>query len=202
MESELATAKAALRTKIRAALKTISAEARTLASAQACDRVRAQPVWQNARAVLLFASRAEELDLWPLVAEALAEGKTVALPRFVSPTKSYVAARIQDLRTDIRIGYYNIREPAEHCGEILPELPDLVLVPGVAFDAQGRRLGHGRGFYDRLLSDMRGLKCGVAFEEQMVAEVPTNERDVGMDFILTPTRWIKVGAGEKRQDAV
>lgn len=202
MEMELPAVRAALRTRIRAALKTISAEARAHASAQACDRVRAQPVWKNARSILSFAPLPEELDLWPLLAEALAEGKAVALPRFVSQTQTYVAARIQDLRTGIRVGQFNIREPAKHCVEIQPDLPDMVLVPGVAFDSHGRRLGHGRGFYDRLLTGMRGLKCGVAFDEQIVTEVPTNAHDVGMNFILTPTRWMRAGDGGKLQDAV
>ncbi len=200
METELLAAKAALRTRIRAALKTISAEARALASTQACARVRAQPVWKNARTVLLFAPRSEELDLWPLVAEALAGGKTMALPRFVSQTQLYVAARIQDVRTDIRTGYFNIREPAEHCVETLSGRLDLVMVPGVAFDLHGRRLGHGRGFYDRLLTGIPGLKCGVAFDEQIVGKVPSAAHDVRMDSILTPTRWIKTGVGSEFQD--
>jgi 5-formyltetrahydrofolate cyclo-ligase len=69
---------------------------------------------------------------------------------------------------------------------------DLVLVPGVGFDLQGRRLGRGRGFYDRLLADVDGIKCGVAFEEQVVSEIPVGPRDVRLNFILTPTRCVEV----------
>jgi 5-formyltetrahydrofolate cyclo-ligase len=67
----------------------------------------------------------------------------------------------------------------------------LVLVPGVAFDLRGRRLGRGKGFYDRLLADAGGLKCGVAFDEQIVTEIPVEPHDVSVDCILTPTRWIQ-----------
>ena len=69
---------------------------------------------------------------------------------------------------------------------------DLVLVPGVAFDLQGRRLGRGRGFYDRLLADVDGIKCGIAFDEQMVNEVPAGPPDVRLNFILTPTRCVEI----------
>ena len=66
---------------------------------------------------------------------------------------------------------------------------DLVLVPGVAFDAQGRRLGRGKGFYDRLLAKVRGHKCGVAFDVQIVSGLPEEPHDVRVDSILTPSRW-------------
>ncbi|MEY2466031.1 MAG: 5-formyltetrahydrofolate cyclo-ligase, partial [Verrucomicrobiota bacterium] len=68
---------------------------------------------------------------------------------------------------------------------------DLILVPGVAFELHGRRLGRGKGFYDRLLADMRGTTCGVAFDEQIVAEIPVEPHDVHLDYLLTPTRWIE-----------
>jgi 5-formyltetrahydrofolate cyclo-ligase len=68
----------------------------------------------------------------------------------------------------------------------------LILVPGVAFDLQGNRLGRGKGFYDRLLAEIRGVKCGVAFEEQIVDEIPVGSHDAAMDFIVTPSRVITI----------
>jgi len=70
---------------------------------------------------------------------------------------------------------------------------DLILVPGVAFDLRGRRLGRGRGFYDRLLLETGGVKCGIAFDEQIAGEVPTGKYDLQMNFILTPTRCVETG---------
>ena len=71
-------------------------------------------------------------------------------------------------------------------------LTDLILVPGVAFDLHGRRLGRGKGFYDQLLAAVRGTTCGVAFEQQMVREVPVEPHDIHLNSILTPTRWIEL----------
>jgi 5-formyltetrahydrofolate cyclo-ligase len=67
----------------------------------------------------------------------------------------------------------------------------LALVPGVAFDVRGGRLGRGRGFYDRLLAGVSGAKCGVAFDEQIVDAVPAGPLDIRLNCILTPTRWIE-----------
>jgi 5-formyltetrahydrofolate cyclo-ligase len=90
------------------------------------------------------------------------------------------------------IGEFGIREPAAKCAEIPFGKFDLVLVPGVAFDLRGCRLGRGRGFYDRLLVEVRGVKCGVAFDDQIVNEIPAGTLDVQVDFILTATRCVKV----------
>jgi 5-formyltetrahydrofolate cyclo-ligase len=191
MTSDLSGLKATLRAEVRAKLAALSIEARAAASARLCDRLRESETWRNAKSILLFAPLAEEPDVWPLAEAVLAEKKVLALPRFTPATAVYVAALVRDLTRDIVVGRFQIREPAEAC----PELPlaglELVLVPGVAFDLSGHRLGRGRGFYDRLLGGIRGAKCGVAFDEQISDEVPSAAHDVRMDFILTPTRWAK-----------
>jgi 5-formyltetrahydrofolate cyclo-ligase len=60
----------------------------------------------------------------------------------------------------------------------------------VAFDLHGHRLGRGKGYYDRLLTAVRGTACGVAFDQQLVPEIPIGPHDVRMNCLLTPTRWI------------
>lgn len=192
MQTDLSEAKAALRRQISAALAGISPEKRRADSTEICARMRELPAWQNARSVLLFAPMPEEPDIGPLLAEALAAGKITALPRFHAATRNYVAARVQDLRSDIVTGRFGIREPAARCPEIPLNQLDLVLVPGVAFDRQGHRLGRGRGYYDRLLAEVCGVKCGIAFEEQMANEVPAGPGDVRLDFMVTPGRGVKI----------
>ncbi len=186
MQTDLREAKAALRRQISAAFAAMPAEHRAAGSPQICARLRELPAWKNARAVLLFAPMPEEPDIWPLLAETLAAGKITALPRFHAATRHYTAARVQDLRTDVVSGHIGIREPAASCPEIPLHHFDLLLVPGVAFDRHGHRLGRGRGYYDRLLAEVRGVKCGIAFEEQMADAVPVGPADVRMDFVVTP----------------
>ena len=192
MQPDIQAAKAALRKQIRDALEKISPAARTALSAQIRDRLKEQAIWKNAGAVLFFSPLPDELDLWPLLEDALAGGKIAALPRFNPAAKSYIACRVQNLRSEIVTGEFGIREPAARCAGIPLDRLDLILVPGVAFDLQGRRLGRGRGFYDHLLADVRGVKCGITFDEQMVNDVPAGPSDVRMNFILTPPRSAEI----------
>ncbi len=151
-----------------------------------------QALWKQAQSVLFFAPLPEELDVWPLLAKAISLGKAVALPRFVAEEKTYVACEVRHLTRDVRVGYFGIREPAERCAPVSSNRVDLILVPGVAFDLHGRRLGRGKGFYDQLLTMVRGMTCGVAFDEQVVPEIPIEPHDVELNCLLTPTRWIEM----------
>lgn len=183
--------KTELRAKICARLKSISPEQRAAASAQLCSRLKASDIWHAAKSVLLFAPLLDEPDIWPLLTEALAAGKPVALPAFIPGTNVYAARQIIDPAHDIIAGQFGIREPLPSCPEVPLNRLDLVLVPGLAFDACGARLGRGKGFYDRLLAAVRGTMCGVAFDEQMVDAVPVGPLDIRLNCILTPTRWIE-----------
>jgi 5-formyltetrahydrofolate cyclo-ligase len=141
---------------------------------------------------LFFAPLPAEVDLWPLLEEGFAAGKIVALPRFDSASQSYIACRVQNLRDEIISGQFSIREAHKNCVEIPSREIDLVLVPGIAFDLHGHRLGRGKGFYDRLLAEIRGVKCGAAFDEQIAEKIPVEPHDILMDFILTPTRCAEI----------
>ena len=188
METGNQNAKAALRRKIRARLSKISAAGRGASSLKLCARLKEQPFFQTAATILFFAPLPDEADVWPLLQESLVAGKIVALPQFDAATQNYVVRRVQNLQSEIVTGQFRVREPKSGCAKIPLEKFDLVLVPGTAFDLRGNRLGRGKGFYDRLLQNVRGVKCGIAFDEQVVKEVPTENPDVPVDFILTPTR--------------
>ena len=192
MQTNIQNAKAALRKQFRGALQKISPAARDAMSAQIRDQLKEQTIWKNAASVLFFAPLPDEPDVWPLLEDALAGKKIAALPRFDSASHGYVACRVKNLRSEIVTGQFGIREPGAKCVEISLNRLDLVLVPGVAFDLQGRRLGRGRGFYDRLLADVDGFKCGVTFDEQVAGEIPAGPQDVRLNFILTPTRCVEI----------
>jgi 5-formyltetrahydrofolate cyclo-ligase len=184
--------KAMLRRKVALEVRGLSPERRTAAAARARAALQQQRIWQDARSVLLFAPLPEELDVWPLVNAALASGKQVALPRYTGASSEYIACWVREPEKELELGQYGIREPNERC-TIAPLLRlDFILVPGVAFDLHGRRLGRGRGHYDRMLAAARGTTCGAAFDEQIVREVPVEPHDVHLNCILTPTRWIEL----------
>ena len=191
MGAGLKDAKSALRREIRARLAGLTGPHRAGAAAAACALLRRQPAWQEAKSILFYAPLPDELDVWPLLLDALAERKEVGLPRFSPAAGAYVACRVREPERDVARGHLNIREPVSTC-PTLPLTLDLILVPGVAFDLRGRRLGRGKGFYDQLLASARGMTCGVAFDEQIVPEVPVEPHDMHLSCILTPTRWLEL----------
>jgi 5-formyltetrahydrofolate cyclo-ligase len=185
-------AKAALRAKIAADLKKLNAIERAALAIELCARLEQQAVWRSAKILLFYAPLPDEPDLWRLLEDSLALGKTVALPRFQPEQGAYVACHITQVGPDLQAGKFGIREPRESCPIIPLNRLDLVLVPGVAFDLNGHRLGRGKGYYDRLLADAAGSTCGVAFDQQIVSQVPSEPHDVRLSCILTPTRWHEV----------
>ncbi|MFM8471580.1 MAG: 5-formyltetrahydrofolate cyclo-ligase [Limisphaerales bacterium] len=186
--------KVALRAQLRAELKALAATDRAFASAELCARVRTSSAWQSARAVLLFFPVASEPDIAPLLADALAAGKLMALPRFNATSAGYEPAQITNPARELVVGPFQVREPAAECSVVDLNRLDLVLVPGLGFDARGGRLGRGKGHYDRLLAGFAGMKVGVAFDFQIAPEVPREPHDIALDAVVTPTRWMQAKA--------
>lgn len=181
--------KAAVREQVRGALRQLTPGERATASAMICERVLNCAPWRAAQSVLLFHALPDEPDAAALICGALAAGKLVALPRYSAESAGYEAAHIADLSRDCIPGRYGVTEPAPHCPSTELNQLDFALVPGVAFDPAGRRLGRGKGYFDRLLERFRGIKCGVAFDFQVVAELPEEPHDVKLNCLATPTRW-------------
>ena len=181
--------KSALREQISASLAKMPKAERVAGAEQIHSRIVKHKVWRQAKSVLFYAAFAAEPDIWLLLGDALAEDKAVFLPRYDSVTDHYTIRQVRDLADDIETGQFGIREPRAGCALLTLNRLDLILVPGIAFDLEGRRLGRGRGYYDRLLGGLRGEKCGVAFDQQTVDRVPVEPHDMRVDYIVTPTRW-------------
>jgi 5-formyltetrahydrofolate cyclo-ligase len=192
MDSGPVALKSALRAEVRARLAKLTEKDREKASEQALSLIHLQDAWKKARFVLFYAPLNGELDLWPLLGQALQGGKEVALPRYDPERGGYVACQITELTSDLEMGRYGIREPRQSCASVPLNRLDFALIPGVAFDLHGCRLGRGQGYYDRLLAGMCGRICGVAFDEQIVGTVPVQPHDSDVNCILTPTRWIEL----------
>lgn len=181
--------KTALREMVRAQLGKISPAVRAVESIELCERLKAQ--MPSAHTVLFFAPLPDELDVWPVLELSLALGTNCALPFFDAEKKTYGARQIQNVAADIVIGKFGVREPAAGCAEISLSRFDLVLVPGLAFDLSGNRLGRGKGFYDRLLAETSGIKCGVGYDFQLLEKIPAEPHDAKVNFILTPSKFVR-----------
>ena len=189
MISSIANSKSELRAYIRTRLEKISDAVRAVESIELCERLQAQI--PSAHTILFFAPLPDELDVWPMLELSLALGTNCALPFFDAEKKSYGAKRLKNLAADIVLGKFGVREPAASCAEIALNQFDLILVPSLAFDMSGNRLGRGRGFYDRLLAEASGIKCGVAYDFQLLEKIPSEAHDAKVDFIFTPSRGVR-----------
>ncbi len=185
--------KTELRKTLREAQERAAATSGPTDSAKACRLLLDQDEWRKARWVLGYAPVSTELNLWSALMEGWREGKKICLPRYNEEKGGYEAACVVDVDRDLVTGRFGIREPARDCPEVPLKQLDLVLVPGLGFDMRGRRLGKGKGYYDRLLPDAGGWLCGFGFECQIVDEIPTEPHDYLVDCILTPVRWVLCG---------
>lgn len=97
----------------------------------------------------------------------------------------------------LELGSFHIEEPTGS-DMVDPEVLELIVVPAVAYDEKGNRLGRGKGFYDRLLSTTAAAKIGVAYEFQLLDDIPTEPHDVPMDMVITQTRSIVIHSPEAK----
>jgi 5-formyltetrahydrofolate cyclo-ligase len=190
--------KGRLRTSALQARQRLTREERRGASGAVVDRLLALRELQAARTVLLYAARAEEVDLTALVGPLRQGGARTLFPRVRGPRLELVAA--SDLLT-LQLGHRGVREPAGP--PIDPEVVDVALVPGAAFDPHGGRLGMGGGHYDRLLPELSetALRVGVCFACQVVPKVPREPHDEPVDLVITERARYITEARVLRDDA-
>jgi 5-formyltetrahydrofolate cyclo-ligase len=183
--------KRVLRRELKGHASRLGLDDRASLGAQASGQLLETRWFRSATSVLVYAALRDEIDL-SLALASLTE-KRVALPRYDKDKRVYCAALVPGSLRDLPLGQFGIPEPPPDAETIPLNALDVVLVPGVAFDRAGRRLGRGLGFYDRLLAEVPGIKCGVAYDWQIVPELPAEPHDISVDFIVTPTQSFATG---------
>ena len=175
--------KARLRAEMKAAWRSWKSLDEAGAGPEHSSRIRTEiealPEFRSARTVLLYASMPGELPTSGWL-EAWSGSKRLVLPRVCGKElelREYFPALMEN-------GYMGIPEPSSEAPSVSPDEVDLAIVPGVAFDADGRRLGHGGGFYDRLLPLLRCPRFGVCLPFRMVERVPSGEMDARVDRVF------------------
>jgi len=140
----------------------------------------------NANVVFVYVSYNGEVDTHKLIKQALNDKKIVCVPRIISKAEGMEAVPIRSF-DDLITGSYGILEPPKDVLPISPQSIDIALVPGVAFDKDGGRLGYGGGFYDRYLSQMRQDACiaALAYSVQLTDAIPMEPQDKKVHMIFT-----------------
>ena len=183
------------RAAFKAVLDGMDAEARLAGSERICEFLRRSGLWNESRVVLLYYPTVKEPDILPLLLNNPAHSCQLkhAFPRYNSSTLDYDPCLIENAERDFQAGRFGIMEPKTACKIVDGKSVDMILIPGVGFNVEGVRIGHGNGFYDRICMKVSGVRIGIAFDEQVVSsKLPIEPHDVAMDFLVTPKGGIIV----------
>ena len=172
--------KAELRKKIRLLKQQYTAEELKTMSQHAIQRMEAHPSFIASQTVLLYHSLADEVDTTDLI-QHYAVKKTILLPTIVGED---LELHIFDAQSETKTGVFGI---VESKGQLFNDYSqiDLAIIPGMAFDKEGNRLGRGKGYYDRLLPLLQCPKVGLCFSFQLFDSIPCEKHDIPMDEIIT-----------------
>lgn len=154
-----------------------------------CDRIINLKCYKKASNILIYSPIQNEVNLRKVVTHAKSLDKNIYLPKVNGDDMEFY--KLTSL-ADLQIGSYNILEPSQ--GQLYNNSPDsIILIPGIAFSANGARIGFGKGYYDRYLSQKAfDTKIGVAYEWQTARQWNTNKFDINMDMIVTENREVYV----------
>jgi 5-formyltetrahydrofolate cyclo-ligase len=175
-----------LRRQLRDKLAAMPDDVRHHKSVVACSFIAASAEFTAARVVMLFLSIPTEVDTSPLALKAWQAGKTVVVPKVSWNQRRMLPVEISSLNDHMTTSGPGVREPIE--GKPVPvDFIDFVVVPGLGFSEKGYRIGRGMGFYDRFLAqpEFIGTSCGLAFEEQIVPELPVLDHDIPLSMLVT-----------------
>jgi len=183
--------KADLRGRVRAARRAIAPTERLRASEAVARSVLALPELGCVRSALVYGASPEEIDPAPLADALASRGIRIAYPRVIGP-RALALHWVEDRRR-LLCGAFGLREPeAAEPRAALGDL-DVIIAPGVAFDSACNRLGYGGGYYDALLAEapLSLPTVGIAFDVQIVEEIPRTAFDRPLDIVVTPTRVVR-----------
>lgn len=203
-DSVLLADKASIRQYILSRRDSISEEIRKAKDERIKGMLLGLSEFEASHKILLYASFRSEVDTFSLLKYCIAHGKVAVLPRVDRQNNELKIYEIKDTGELVK-GYFGIPEPnvsadISESRRMNVEHMDLIIVPGVAFDGHCNRLGYGKGFYDKLLSKVRGQGLEVkrvialAYEEQIVESIPSEPHDIKMDKIITDKRIIECHA--------
>ena len=182
--------KAQIRRQVLAKLAEMNDEQRHDGSVAACARLTALEVFQHASVVMLYMPLASEVDLTPVAIRCFQTGKTVCVPLVDWKRRDMEPVEVTSFDDHVmEVDEHGLRMPRGGA-PIPPNLLDLVVVPGLAFDAHGHRLGRGGGYYDRFLGRLRrtAATIGLGFDVQITDEGPVDDGDVSVDIVVTDRR--------------
>jgi 5-formyltetrahydrofolate cyclo-ligase len=175
-----------LRNELKARLVAMDADVRAEKSKTACRNLIETPQFSQAAVVMIYLSLPHEVDTSTAILAAWQQGKTVAVPKISWQQRHMIPVIITSLEVGFSTEVGGLRNPITGIPMPIEEI-DIVVAPALGFDRKGNRLGRGGSYYDRFFAnkELRAVKCGLGFEEQIIDTVPVTEHDVRMDMLVT-----------------
>jgi 5-formyltetrahydrofolate cyclo-ligase len=163
--------------------KALSAPEREAANREICRHMIHYMEQTNCLLCYFYYPQGSEADVRPAIEWALEHQRIVGLPKVTGDEMDFY--QVQDLQRDLQPGAFGIMEPGAAEDRLLSGQQALCFVPGVGFDITGHRLGRGKGYYDKFLTDTKLHKVGIAYQCQLVETLPVETHDVPMEQIIT-----------------
>lgn len=183
-----------IRKAVKDRLASMSEEIRAIQIKRIHENLLRQNIWSDARTIGLTIAMPLEIPTRPLIQKAWETSKAVAVPKCEPNEKKLTFFKLTTF-DQLESVYFGLLEPIPaKTKRLSPSDLDLLIVPGLAYDARGFRVGFGGGFYDRFLTGYEGIKLALAFEDQIFDELPNESHDMPVDFIVTPSRVINCTA--------
>lgn len=156
-----------------------------------CERFLESEIYKNATLILTYVPMADEVNTSLITENALKDGKTVAAPRCEDKEGHMAFYEISSF-SDLEKGTFGILEPKNYCKKILENDGAVIIVPAIAYDETGHRLGYGGGYYDRFLATCSHISVGLCYNELLTVNLPHFETDKAVNFIVTENRILAV----------
>ncbi len=189
-----------LRAKFRQIRERMQAEQKSLLDSEIQSRLLSLKEYAKTDVIFTYVSKAIEVDTWGLIHAALSNRKKVAVPRCVAGTRMMEFYYIHGSE-DLELGAFGVLEPDPlRCQKVESGTEGLCVVPGLAFDAQGYRLGYGKGYYDRFLSSFPGKTVGICYMNCVQWNLPHGYYDRPVDVLITEKYIRRISRQEKQED--
>ena len=148
-------------------------------------KVLSLSAFQQATTIGCYFPYGNEVRTHSIIQQSLKQEKTIGLPA-CHPTENIFSMYAISSLSDVRVGKHDIMEPQPKKEKFLdPQILDVIIVPGVGFDKQGNRLGHGRAYYDNFLPQTPAIKIGLCYNFQLVKSIPVESHDITMEYVIT-----------------
>jgi 5-formyltetrahydrofolate cyclo-ligase len=185
--------KTQLRRLLQSRLLEMTEEQRNKKSKLACERLIQTEQFKQSSVIMVYLSLPHEVDTAPIILYAWQHGKTIAVPKVSWQQRHMIPVQINSLETGLATESSGLRNPITGTPMLIEDI-DLVITPALGFDRNGNRLGRGGAYYDKFFDskNLRAIKCGFAFSEQIIDSVPVDDHDEKVDFVVTDEEVIYI----------